>query len=312
MAKILYIAGAGRSGTTLLGNLLGERDHFVSSGELHYLWQRGLVENRACGCGSSLRACDTWKDVFVRSFGGIDVVDPTLVVRSQGEIHTRHALRALRYRRTGRTLEKFEYSRFLSKLYAGIAAAHGASVVVDSSKFPTDAIVASGLPDHEVYVLHVVRDPRAVAFSWARKKPVPDKTTNRGLLPQIGLVRSTVVWSAYNVIIATAVRRAVGASRYRLVRYEDLVSRPQETLDEIAGFVSEPAATDGVIEDGRVELSIAHTASGNPMRFGSGIVQLRLDDEWRHEMSVWKKAGIAALASPMLGVSGYSFGAGAR
>ena len=44
MTKILYVAGWGRSGTTLLDNVLGQVEGFVSTGELHNIWQRGLVE----------------------------------------------------------------------------------------------------------------------------------------------------------------------------------------------------------------------------------------------------------------------------
>jgi len=49
--RVLYILGWGRSGSTVLGNILGEIDGFFSAGELHYLWERSLVEGRACGCG---------------------------------------------------------------------------------------------------------------------------------------------------------------------------------------------------------------------------------------------------------------------
>jgi hypothetical protein len=43
---VLYVAGTGRSGSTLLARVLGEADGFVAAGELRYVWQRGLVEDR--------------------------------------------------------------------------------------------------------------------------------------------------------------------------------------------------------------------------------------------------------------------------
>src|SRR5205823_1051409 len=50
--KVLYIAGPGRSGSTVLDQVLGELPGFVSTGELQALWQRGLVERRPCGCSA--------------------------------------------------------------------------------------------------------------------------------------------------------------------------------------------------------------------------------------------------------------------
>ena len=307
MTKILYIAGSGRSGTTLLGNLLGLRDGFTSTGELHYLWQRGLAEDRKCGCGLLLKQCDVWNDIFDAGFGGRDRIDVAAVIRSQAPIHTRHAPAALRTHRAGRTLETYEYARHLGALYDGIAKVTGARVIVDSSKFPTDAILAAGLPDHEVYVLHMVRDPRAVAFSWAREKAVPDKTKNRGLLSQIGLVRSTLVWDWYNLTISSLVRRAVTAPRYRLVQYEELVADPQRIVHELVSFVGETVESSQLLQGQHVQMPVTHTASGNPNRFKSGEVRIKLDDEWKRELRPWKRSRVTALASPMLAVAGYKW-----
>ena len=41
--RVLYVAGAGRSGSTVLANLLGEVPGFVSVGEVRFLWERGLT-----------------------------------------------------------------------------------------------------------------------------------------------------------------------------------------------------------------------------------------------------------------------------
>ena len=43
---VLYVAGAGRSGSTLLDNLLGQIPGFFSAGELRYVWERGLIDGR--------------------------------------------------------------------------------------------------------------------------------------------------------------------------------------------------------------------------------------------------------------------------
>ena len=63
----------------------------------------------------------------------------------------------------------------LIPLYEAIAEVARARVVVDSSKLPTYAMLLDGIEGVDVRVAHLVRDPRAAAFSWQRKKEQPDR-----------------------------------------------------------------------------------------------------------------------------------------
>lgn len=302
MTKILYISGWGRSGTTLLNSLLGQVEGFVSTGELHQIWQRGLVQGRSCGCGLPLVECPFWRRAFDEGFGGISAVDAEAAIASQRNVHTRHARRVLSALRSHTLLEKYDYAPYLRKLYSGIASVDpdNTRVIVDSSKYPTDAIVASGLPGFEVFVLHVVRDPRAVAFSWRRIKNTPDKTADGGRLRRVGMLRSTMVWQYYNWVIARYVRRAVGASHFSQLTYEQLAARPEETLDQVIRLLGETPAYRPEFDGNKVEVGRSHTASGNPNRFESGPRAIRLDSEWESKMPAWRKLAVSLLAFPMI------------
>ena len=61
--KVLYIAGWGRSGSTILTNLLGQVPGFFSGGELRYLWERNLAGGHECGCGEAFLDCKIWSRV---------------------------------------------------------------------------------------------------------------------------------------------------------------------------------------------------------------------------------------------------------
>jgi len=61
---VLYVMGAGRSGTTLLGRVIGAHDGYVNVGELRFLWQRGILEARSCGCGRPIPSCYLWSQVL--------------------------------------------------------------------------------------------------------------------------------------------------------------------------------------------------------------------------------------------------------
>src|SRR5207249_8771406 len=73
--KVLYVAGSGRSGSTILDRILGQVDGFFSAGELCNLWGRGLLARRRCGCGTPVPDCPVWGAVLAEAFGGADQVD---------------------------------------------------------------------------------------------------------------------------------------------------------------------------------------------------------------------------------------------
>jgi hypothetical protein len=72
---IIYIVSPGRSGSTLVGSVLGLAADHVYVGELRGVWREGLKENQACGCGQRFRECPFWSNVFARAFGGFDSPD---------------------------------------------------------------------------------------------------------------------------------------------------------------------------------------------------------------------------------------------
>jgi hypothetical protein len=95
------------------------------------------------------------------------------------------------------------------------------------------------------------------------------------------------------------------------VRYEDLVAAPEVTLARIAAF-SGLAVGDHELgfvgSDGKsrwADLGVAHTASGNPMRFATGRIPIRIDDEWRTAMSAAQRATVTAVTLPLLMHYGY-------
>ena len=82
MARVLYLGGFGRSGTTLVERLLGELPGVCALGEVVHLWQRDIRDDERCGCGVRFSACPFWQSVGERithhgdHLGLGDPVDP--------------------------------------------------------------------------------------------------------------------------------------------------------------------------------------------------------------------------------------------
>ncbi|MFT4082228.1 MAG: hypothetical protein QM638_06555, partial [Nocardioides sp.] len=62
--RVLYLAGAGRSGSTVVARYLAARLDAVHLGEVRYLWERGVGEGQLCECGTPFGACPFWTRVL--------------------------------------------------------------------------------------------------------------------------------------------------------------------------------------------------------------------------------------------------------
>ena len=61
---VLFVMGHGSSGTTILGNTLGEVDGLFHAGELRTIWAEALAGLQQCGCGRPVRECPVWSKVL--------------------------------------------------------------------------------------------------------------------------------------------------------------------------------------------------------------------------------------------------------
>ena len=295
--KVVYIMAWGRSGSTLLGNLLGEVDGFFHAGELRTIWEKGLLYGRLCGCGEKVPECPFWRDVLARGFQELDA--DAVVSAQRAAARLRHTPRLLRGH-SGNGLPGGEdtklYGSAVASLYRAIRETTGASVLVDSSKREADAALLRLLDGIEPYYVHLVRDPRAVAYSWQRRKTTPEP---RKEMVTYKPSTSTRNWVGLN-FTAEAIRRRVGRHNYMLVRYEDLASDPGSALESIVKLVGEWPAELPVNDDGTVRLTPNHTAGGNPGRFRTGPVPLRLDDEWVAQQPRGQRLIATTIAMPLL------------
>jgi hypothetical protein len=294
--KVLYIAGWGRSGSTLLDNILGQLDHFASIGEFRYVWDRGLQENHRCGCGALFRDCRFWQEVFREAFGGFDrgPMADMLAIREKYD-HTRTVL--LRSRMQSHEIECYQSS--LVKLYRAVAAVSGATFVVDSSKTPSHGRILQGCRELEVYVVHLVRDSRAVAYSWQRKKPVSDSE----YMTRFSAAHSSLLWDGMNA--AAEMLRTNSPGGYLRLQYEDLVTAPKTTLESVLHLVGANTEQSPLLHGNKVMLGPVHGFSGNPSRFGRGEVDLRPDDEWRSKLNRAHWFLVTLLTAPLLVRYGY-------
>lgn len=300
--QVVYIAGDGRSGSTLLSQLLGQAVGWFSVGEARFVWERGLLGNRLCECGIPFRDCSYWGRVIEEGFGRADAIPlPEIMAADRRLLRTRHSLRAWRTAAdpVGWTSGADSYVRSTANLYTTMQRVSGADVLVDSSKLPAYGMLLRATGQIRLFVVHMVRDPRAVAHSWRRWKPLREPGPAM-YMARRGLARSCAVWNANNMLAELLLRDAEG---YVRARYEDLVANPQDTVLRLMGSLGLEATVPD-LRNG-VHLRPGHAVAGNPSRHERADLRLRLDDAWRTEMPRSDAAAVTALTSPLMKRYGY-------
>ncbi|WP_426565829.1 glycosyltransferase [Angustibacter sp. McL0619] len=302
---VAMVTGMGRSGSTLLERMLAELPGACGLGEVTHLWERALGANERCGCGEPFEGCPFWKDVGHRAFGGWEQLDVDEVLAVRGQVDRMRFLGELASGslrpRTRRALAR--YSWWNDRLHRAAAAASGASVVIDSSKRASLAFALSRFDDIDLRLVHVVRDPRAVAHSWSRKVHRPESSDPESMMPVYRPWRSAALWDAENFFAELLKRRVPRV----LVRYEELVEDPRSVLRTIAEGLSLSISEADLdfIRDGSVDLGPAHLVAGNPMRFTTGRLALSADLEWQTGMASSDRRLVGALTTPLRQRYGY-------
>ena len=265
--RVLYIAGYSRSGSTIMDMVLNGHPDVASTGELTFLHDDAADTTLTCSCGATFRDCPVYGDWLEDRPDG------------EGEVVRRIESRAnLDQLMAGNIAEGdcVAYRDYALSLFSQLSAMHDAEVIVDSSKSAKDAagrpIALARLGGLDVRVLHLTRDPRAVANSFlqsgsnwvleGRRKPRPFDT----LRPVLG-------WMLANKI-SQRIGQALGPDRYMHVRYEDFQRDPATVLGRIGTFADLEAGDLGRAVTNGKAFEAGHNVGGNRTRLAPQVVSL--------------------------------------
>jgi hypothetical protein len=227
--KAIYVMGAGRSGSTILGVALGNCAGCFFAGELDkWLLMSGVSmhERHARERGGSAPDAGLWEQVR-----GEVAVPAELSGRQARRLieHSSSLLRIDGWRR--RRGLRSRYRRLSEDLYRAIAARTGAGCVIDSSHFPLRARELQALGGVDLYLVYLVRDPGSVVASWSRRG-LPEPR-----FPM--LVTNAYLWLTHTLSLLVFLRQP--RARRLFVRYEDFIADPGAVVGKVLELVGSRA-----------------------------------------------------------------------
>ena len=303
--RVLYLAGIPRTGSTVLGQALAGLPGVVFAGELNFFWRR-YANRELCSCGEPLPECPLWSGVVTKAFGPVTAERAGELSALEESVVDRQRLFALSPLRWPRppARELRPMLEMRDELYATAAAATGASWLVDGGKEPVFGRLMTGLKRTDVSTIHIVRDPRGVAFSWMKRV---HSDSEPGEMPSRRPVVSAVEWILQNLMIHISLQRL--SRSYVRVRYEDLVTDLPAVVSSVAGATGLPAGPASATEPGPALAGTAqaHLVAGNPgvRRQTAKTLKLTLDDAWRTQLPRAKQRLVTIICAPLMAAYGY-------
>jgi hypothetical protein len=299
--KIFYIASSERSGSTLLGMVLGTREGYFFAGELENLWSKGLIENRLCACGIPVRECPFWAEVLDRAFGGVASIDAREIEElrwaevKKGSLIRQKVMGSMNASRR----EPSRYRALMGSLVRAAQEVSGKKYLIDSSGSTSQAYFLLSDPNVEMEAIHLVRDPRGVAYSKLKRKlHQPESGNSQYWMTTAQPGRTAMAWIVRNSGLEWILRGRIHAR----ARYEDWVRDP---LGEMADWFPGVQSLDQSNGTWTFHPGENHSVSGNPTRFQREPIKLRLDAAWMQGLSDRHKWAVTGLTLPYLLRYGY-------
>ena len=233
MIKVIAISGTGRTGSTLLSLLLSQDKSVFNVGQLRHLW-RAFENDDPCTCGNALQSCAVYSEAAPQRLAEM---------QSLAKAFLRDAASHSNWvDEDARTEIRERHQNFLAGLQDivdRITQTTGATTLIDTSKAPEVALAFDLLPEVDLYVLNLVRDPQAVACSWYKRKK-SFSATIRNARDWLVRQRRLEIW-----------KPALGA-KYHTLRYEDLATTPVEAIDLISKWADLPVPDSLFVDKDRV------------------------------------------------------------
>ncbi|BAP56451.1 hypothetical protein THII_2154 [Thioploca ingrica] len=279
--KLLYIAGTGRNGSTLLERILTEIPGVFAAGELGRVTRYN--KNKTCLCGEKLTVCPIWQAINNEIDSQIDEERFTQLDLKYSNLKGLNLLKLLTHQKELKLSGDFQqYLNMLAIKYKAIHKHKSGQIITDSTIDSLYGYYLSLIPSIDLYILHLIRDPRGVSYSWQRLK-FSSSTAKKSWTPQISPLKTALSWVKRNIFIEFMFART---EKYLQVSYEDLVENPSAVVKKIANLLNLKLEPLDFIKGQKITLGESHLIGGNLDAFKKGgeEIILKPDERWKHQM----------------------------
>lgn len=257
--RIIYIVGAGRSGTTLLDIILGNGDSLFSAGELNRFAKRDGIPHDARDEEIASFWGSVKKSVYADGFK--DILSLNKKFKSF-EYHSK-ALPVLLFKSVGNDF--LTYRAFQESVFNAIFSQPAAKgkIIVDSSKYPLRAFFLSRIFRNQISYIYIKRDPVSVVQSF-QKKDIEQPSKN-GLMANLYLF-------GVNILASKIIEKLRKTNKTCIINYTDLLKSPATTLKQIEDRLLIDLSESIRLIESKQPLQIGFLFDGNRLRLQQEVI----------------------------------------
>lgn len=254
--EIVYIAGAGKSGSTMLDTILGTLDKSFSGGELVFYTSKGLINHEYCACGATVPNCEIWGEV-AKEWEGKRKLSLEEFDRLNLHFHYTKNIHKLVYQYFFPSKKFEDYIHDTKILFDIIFDKTGKNFIVDSSKLPARILILRKI-GYRIRVIYLKR--RFTSVLNSNRKSLK-KNLKAGLEHDI-IPRSFLSvlkeWLSYHILINLF---SIGNKKVN-IKYESIIYDLKNEINK----VRKTKEKDEVLLDNRGPFYPRHLVAGNKIR----------------------------------------------
>lgn len=283
--KLVYIAGGGHSGSTLLDLIMGASNNAFGMGEVCFYnsYRYELddpklydVNSYICSCGKDFNNCSFWNQVSREAGKNLNISRRNTIFQSLKTVwNIVCTVDFFRFE-----LQNPDDKTFLDSVFMANSI-NRPKFLIDSSKDPRRLLALENLLGKDkIKVIFLVRDIRGYVNSYSN--PNKWRVKDAGLKPQ-NFLRAAIRWVTVNVFLLIYLK--IHRMDYIKISYDRFSQEPDEQLSRIRNKWGLNIPLDYL---DAVKENKYHNIHGNLMRF-SNIEKIKWDRSWNKELPGWKK-----------------------
>lgn len=286
--NLIYLMGAGRSGTTALATFLGGHPDIETIGEMHQFFDH-LEQNKTCSCGKQLTNCSYWSQIIEKL--------PQNYIENASELN--EICKEFEYHSSipkhiwGVNNTRFlKYSEIQNIIFSVLKESINSSYYLDSAKYIGRHLSLRKNRNISVKTIYVIRDVRGVINSFNKKVQ-----SSRHPL-------SAVFYYVLVNLTAECIYQFSAKDTILKIRYEDFIKQPEKTLKEIGNFLNLDMKYVSEAINQNQAFSIGHIIGGNRLR-KNGKIKLNPDISWKNNQTRIQQIFYYIMALPIMLINRY-------
>lgn len=278
--NIIYLLGAGRSGTTLLSTVLNSHPKIKTIGEMHQFLEHILL-SKNCSCGELLENCEVWKPILTSLNFDKTLIKEYSELSNKEEKHKNILKLILGFGNSNK------YLKVQNEVFETIQQNAKGEWLLDSSKYIARYLLLKRSRKLQVRGIYVIRDVRGVINSFSKKVQTPRKP--------ISTIFYYLMINFFGQLVFMFDRKVIK------VKYEDFVNNPAIVSAKIYSHIFDENMHK---EKPQSNYEMPHIIGGNRMKDKKNIT-ISNDNKWKENIPRAKQLFYAFLAFPMMIVNKY-------